>query len=114
MRTVRLIFWVVFVCLFLTASMVGNAKNDTLAPYVIGALVIWWFTGAFFSRLIGSMLVSSIRCKGCGLEIPAVGQWQIGSYTDHRERHYILAKNPLNGGRLGHISCPQCSSTILL
>ncbi|MEK6258015.1 MAG: hypothetical protein AABP62_05285 [Planctomycetota bacterium] len=78
------------------------------------AVIGWWFTGGFFSRLIGVMLVSSLKCKSCGLEIPAVGQWRVGSYTDHRERHILAAKNPIDGGRVGHFDCPQCSATILV
>lgn len=114
MRIVRRIWWLVMVALFILLVVGANVKIDALAGMGFLGMICWWFTGAFFSRIIGSMIVTSFRCKGCGLEIPAVGRWQIGSYNDHRDRHFLLAKNPIDGSRVGHIDCPQCSSTILL
>lgn len=114
MRIVRRIFWLVFVSFIVIGTTAANMKLDTITGSMVFAMVVWWFTGAFFSRLIGMMLISSLRCKGCGLEIPAVGQWKIGSYSDHRERHILWAKNPIDGTRIGHIDCPQCSCTTLV
>jgi len=114
MRTVRRIFWVVLVCLIVAGTAAANLKLDILSGWAFAGLVAWWFVGMFFARQIGTMLIGSLRCKGCGLEIPAVGRWKVGSYTDHRDRHIFSAKNPTDGSRIGQIDCPQCSSTILV
>lgn len=114
MRNIRRIFWPIMLLLFVVLYAGAVSKNDGIAVPAFLGMIAWWFTGTFFSRIIGSMLISSIRCKGCGLIIPAVTQWRIGSYNDHRERHFLFAKNPVNGTRLGQIDCPQCSCTIVL
>lgn len=114
MRTVRRIFWLVMLLIWGLIAIAGANKFDSLAIPLAICVLAWWYMGMFFSRLIGMTFVSSIRCKGCGLEIPAVAQWRIGSYSDHRERHILWAKNPMDGSRVGHIDCPQCSSTIIV
>lgn len=114
MRTVRLIYWIGLAGIILLMSLAGKADNKDLMIFLAILGGLWWFWGAIPARWIGVLLVSSLRCKGCGLVIPAVGRWQIGGYKDHRERHILLAKNPTNGGRLGQIDCPQCSSSILV
>lgn len=101
--------------LFVLLIVLGIAVKEP-AFAVLGVLLIipWVFVGGFIARMIGSMFISSVKCKGCGFEIPAVAQWQIGSYTDHKERHFMWAKNPIDGSRIGHTNCPQCSATVLL
>lgn len=114
MRIVRRIYWLVMACLVLLAVAAGQVNSTDGIVFAVMGIIFWWFVGAYFARLIGVMMVSSLRCKGCGLEIPAVGRWQIGSYTDHRDRHVLWAKNPIDGGRMGHINCPQCSCTVII
>lgn len=114
MRRVKRVAWLVFFGIVAVMFIGGGIKNDWLALYAFICAVIWWFMGGTFSRWIVAACVSSVRCKGCGLEIPAVGRWVIGSYTDHCERHFALAKNPIDGSRIGHTDCPQCGTTILL
>jgi hypothetical protein len=89
-------------------------QNSLLSLMSFFGAVFWWFFGLLISRLVAVLSTSSIRCKHCGLEIPAVGRWQIGSFTDHRDRHIYAAKSPLDGNRVGHINCPQCDCTILV
>lgn len=114
MKTIRRIFWSVMGILFLLFIAAASMKAEVVMGPVFFGMIAWWFVGTFCSRIIGSMIVSSVRCKGCGLEIPAVTQWRIGSYTDHRARHFLFAKNPVDGARLGQIDCPQCTCTIVL
>lgn len=114
MKTIRRIFWLVMAALLLLNFVSFNLNLKSVGGGTLLAMIVWWFVGMFFSRIIGSMIVSSVHCKGCGLEIPAVAQWRIGSYADHRERHFLYAKNPVDGTRLGQINCPQCSCTIVL
>jgi len=114
MRRVSRVAWLVFFGLVALMLFAGKMNNDGMALLVFFCAVVWWFTGRFFSRLIVAACVSSVRCKGCGFEIPAVDRWTIGSFTDHRERHFALAKNPIDGSRIGHTNCPQCDTTILL
>lgn len=111
-RIVRRIYWVVFVAMILIAPLTkGNMDASTFA---LACIVGWWFLGVIPSRWIAAMMLSTVRCKHCGLEIPAVNKWRIGSYQDHRERHIILAKSPIDGSRIGNLPCPQCSATILV
>lgn len=114
MRRVKWVAWSILFVLVVLMLMAGKFNNDGLALFLFFCAVVWWFTGGIFSRWIVAACVSSVRCKGCGLEIPAVGRWAIGSFTDHRERHFALAKNPIDGSRIGHTNCPQCDTTILL
>ncbi|MBS0203961.1 MAG: hypothetical protein JSS49_13735 [Planctomycetes bacterium] len=114
MRTIRRIWWSVMGALFVAWFVAVPNRVEIVAGPAFAGMIIWFFLGTFFSRIIGSMIVSSIRCQGCGLEIPAVTRWRVGSFTDHRDRHFLLAKNPVDGARLGHIDCPQCSCTIIL
>lgn len=113
MRTVRRIYIAVNATLFLTL-LTGIKVSEGLAVLAGFCLVCWWVIGIFISRWIAVMMVSSLKCKGCGLEIPAVGQWSIGQYTDHCDRHIMLVKSPFDGTRVGHINCPQCSATIMV
>lgn len=114
MKTIRRIWWLVMLGL-LIAMVVGiNIHVDQVAGPAFVGMIFWYFFGTFTSRIIGAMTVSSFRCKGCGLEVPAVDKWTIGSFTDHRPRHVLLAKNPIDGARVGHINCPQCSTTIFV
>ena len=115
MRKIRLIFWSVLILMFLAAAGVDklNIGRDSVIQ-VFFLMVVWWFTGMFISRWVLVMFMRSLHCKNCGLEIPAVGQWQIGSFHDHRHRHILAAKSPIDGARVGHINCPQCECTILV
>lgn len=115
MRTIRRIWWPVMSLLFLAFVFGVSVKTmQVIAFLAFVGMVAWWFMGTFISRIVGAMLVSSIRCPGCGLQMPAVDRWQIGSYTDHRERHFLFAKNPIDGVRIGHVNCPKCSASIIL
>jgi hypothetical protein len=114
MRTQRRIWWSMFGVMTVVWMVAVNTKLDLVAGTAFAAMIGWWFVGGFCSRILGAMIVSTIRCHGCGLEIPAVTQWRIGSYSDHRARHFLWAKNPIDGARPGHIDCPQCSCTIVL
>lgn len=114
MRTVRRIWWSVLGILLLLFFVAAGIKAEVVMGPVFFGMIAWWFVGGFFSRIVGSMLVSSFRCKGCGLEVPAVDKWTIGSFTDHRPRHVLLAKSPIDGARVGHVNCPQCSTTIFV
>lgn len=114
MKTVRRIWWSVVGLWVVVGMVAANLNLSILGAPLIFFAIGWYFLGTFISRIIGSMIVSSFRCKGCGLEIPAVDNWSIGSFTDHRTRHVLLAKNPIDGARVGHVNCPQCSSTIFV
>lgn len=114
MRTVRRIYQLILLSMVVLAVIAGQFGVYDLIGLLVFGILTWFFVGAFVSRLIATMLVNSIRCKGCGLEIPAVGQWKVGAYQDHRERHIFSAKNPMDGTRVGHLNCPQCSCTILV
>jgi len=113
-KTIRRIWWSVMLSLLVLSFVGTSSRIDVVAGTGFFGMVVWYFMGTFFSRIIGTMIVSSIRCKGCGLEIPAVTQWRVGSFNDHRARHFLFAKNPVDGARLGQIDCPQCSCTIVL
>lgn len=114
MRTTRKIWWAVMGMMMILMVLAASANAQSIGGPLLLAMIAWWFVGGFFSRIIGTMIISSIRCKGCGLEIPAFDRWQIGSYTDHQTRHILAAKNPLDGSRVGHINCPQCQATVLV
>lgn len=78
-----------------------------------------WFLLAFYpcwwlSWRLPALFISRLTCPRCGFAKDAVGVWSSGQYTDHRERHVYLFRNPIDGGRVGHVNCEQCGSTILL
>lgn len=114
MRIVRRIYWCVFVALLAVAVMWSKAHQNQPPLMILFIAAVWWYTGEYFSRFIGSLMIGSLRCKNCGLEIPAVSQWKLGAFTDYRDRHVLRAKNPMDGSRIGYVNCPQCSATILL
>jgi hypothetical protein len=112
MRKVRRVFWIVLAGWLALFVMTGSTPQVSI--FCFFAAVFWWFFGGIFSRMIVAMTIDRIRCPGCQLEIPAVNQWSIGSFQDHKERHFAMAKNPVDGTRIGHFPCPQCDTTILL
>lgn len=113
-RIVRRVFWVVMAGMLVVAMIAANAKANSLAGPLVLAMIGWWFLGVIPSRWIAASLLTKLRCKNCGLEIPAINKWRIGSYQDHRERHIVFAKSPIDGTRIGNLPCPQCSATILV
>ena len=86
---------------------------------VIGLLgLAWLFIGNrpsyFYAEFMGAFLIACLPCPRCGLEHDAVAIWSGGGYTDHVERHFLLFRNPTDGGRVGMLDCPACGSTILV
>ncbi|MEX2140461.1 MAG: hypothetical protein WD894_14455 [Pirellulales bacterium] len=106
-----------------TAAMLligASSSEPALALFLIGIsfVPLWFVVGGLLSRLLTPVILASIlrtvRCPGCGDQLPAVGRWSCGcGYHDHRERNVFLFKCPKCSGRVGHIDCPRCDSTIL-
>ncbi|MBA3316091.1 MAG: hypothetical protein M3552_06805 [Planctomycetota bacterium] len=96
-------------------------NSDTLAMLSGGLccgglhwLLLGFWPAWLLSRAILVQLCRTLKCPCCGFEFDAVGRWSVGDYTDHAERHILNARNPIDGGRIGHIACPKCDSTILV
>lgn len=76
---------------------------------VFGFYPSWWL-----ASWLTPLFVHRLHCRRCGFDIDPFGVWSVGDYTDYRERHILRVRHPLNGTRVGYLSCPQCDSTILL
>jgi hypothetical protein len=104
--------------LFVALALDGS---PVIAFVLTGAFlaVPWYFLGRLVaSRVTPAILaaaVRTIRCPGCQEEIQAVNRWFCScGYHDHRERNVFLYRCPKCTNRIGHTTCPQCDSTILL
>ena len=77
-------------------------------------LLFGYWPAQILSRPVTAALVKTISCPGCGFEMDAVSRWTVGQYTDHRERHILTVRSPIDGSVVGQTDCPQCGSTILV
>lgn len=106
-----------------TAAMLMIAVSSSepgIAVFLTGLVFgpFWFVVGGLLSRLLTPVILANIlrtvRCPGCGDQLPAVGRWSCGcGYHDHRERNVFLFKCPKCSSRVGHTDCPRCDSTIL-
>lgn len=83
-------------------------------PIVIFILLLIPRVNNWLTNLVLSQVIRTIRCPGCQDDIPAIGRWRSGGFNDHRERHVLQVRNPIDGTLIGHINCPRCDSTILV
>jgi len=90
----------------------GITKQPILA--LVFVLVCFPTFARLVTLVIGSLVIKTIPCPGCGFEMDAVDRWVIGGYTDHREQHYLWARNPISGNCVGQVDCPHCGATILV
>lgn len=95
----------------LSLILICSAPLAVVFGFVGLVILIWWWPSVWLARHVCALLFSSFTCRGCGFEIDAVGQWSSGGFTDHRERHILLMKNPINQSFIGHTDCPQCGAT---
>lgn len=130
----RLVFWVTYWCIQIGLPLVvlfgtnivggifihaaGERNTMSTMPFVgcfscvvLVVTALPW-TAFLLARHAAALIVSAIRCPGCGFQMDAVSRWSVGSFNDHRERHIFLAWNPIDKGYTGHINCPQCDATI--
>lgn len=118
--TYSVIFWTPLLLLFLAmlavtpSSTTGGGSQMWFGRFLIAG-VVWWFAGRLIALLLIPLLISQLKCPGCGEEISAVSRWDCScGYHDHRERHVLAGTCPKCGNRTGHINCPRCDCTILL
>ncbi|MBI1902939.1 MAG: hypothetical protein HYS13_17720 [Planctomycetia bacterium] len=106
-----LVFAVIFTVFAGLAGFVSALLCFIPAPYLfplayhLSHRVAWDLTANFVSRL---------QCPRCAFQLPAVGVWTVGSYTDHHEQNIYNVRSPIDGKHIGWIDCPQCGSTIVL
>jgi hypothetical protein len=124
--TVRKIYWIPLLCIFLllVLSIAGTNGNGAqqcrplehpLPKTLVWIFWIWLLLGWPVAHLLVPFVISSLTCESCELELDAVGRWKCRScgYMHHRERH-ILGPCPSCSKMASKVTCPQCSSTILL
>lgn len=118
--TYRLIYAIPLVVLFLillaiSAARGPSAGNSSAFSFFAATFFIWLLIGRRVAVLLLPVLISRVKCPGCGEEISPVGIWNCGcGFHAHRERHILSGSCPKCGNRTGHLNCPRCDCTILL
>ncbi len=86
----------------------------------LGVLTAIWFLpfgyrwSWYMADALTACVVSTLTCPGCGFTFSAIGRWSSGSYNDHRDRHILNVRSPIDGSVVGHTECPQCDCTIIV
>ncbi len=86
----------------------------------LGVLTAVWFLpfgyrwSWYMSDALTACVVSTLTCPGCGFTLSAIDRWSSGSFNDHRERHILNVRSPIDGSVVGHTNCPQCDCTIIV
>ncbi len=94
----------------------GLAMLACLGPCCFVPLwaMVGFFPAWILSRYLSVPFVKVLRCPRCGFESDAVAEWSSGGYNDHKEKHILLFRNPLDGSGISHKVCEQCDTTILV